>query len=207
MELNERIKNCRRKSGLTQEQVAEAMGVSRQAVTKWENGQSAPSTENLFKLASLFGTTVDLLLPEQENRQSDMKKKKRYLMLRSVLFTVVWYLLVFLIGFGIESIGAVERKYLIFWLLSSGAYGVSFAVVLVLAVIGWMRVAFSLDIACLVGLLAGEVFGPNPEGASMGFGHYGWAIWIFVMLAGLIAGMLWEICASRKYANDQEKDH
>lgn len=207
MELNERIKNCRRKSGLTQEQVAEAMGVSRQAVTKWENGQSAPSTENLFKLASLFGTTVDLLLPEQENRQPDMKKKKRYLILRSVLFTVVWYLLVFLIGFGIESIGAVERKYLIFWLLSSGAYGVSFAVVLVLAVIGWMRVAFSLDIACLVGLLAGEVFGPNPEGASMGFGHYGWAIWIFAMLAGLLAGMLWEICASRKYANDQEKDH
>lgn len=203
MELNERIKNCRRKSGLTQEQVADEMGVSRQAVTKWENGQSAPSTENLFKLASLFGTTVDLLLPEQENRQPDMKKKKRYLMLRSVLFTVVWYLLVFLIGFGIESIGAVERKYLIFWLLSSGAYGVSFAVVLVLAVIGWRRVALSLDIACLVGLLAGEVFGPNPEGASMGFGHYGWAIWIFVMLAGLVAGMLWEIYESRKQSTAQ----
>ena len=198
MELNERIKDCRLKAGLTQEQVAEAMDVSRQAVTKWENGKSAPSTEKLFKLAELFGTTVDLMLPDRENNQADRKAKKRYLTLRSVLFSFIWYLLVFLIGFGIESLGFVEKKYLIFWLLSSGVYWISFAVVLVLAVIGWRRISLALDIACLVGLLAGEVFGPNPEGASMGFGHYGWAIWIAVMLAGLIAGMLWQIDERRK---------
>ena len=198
MELNERIKDCRLKAGLTQEQVAEAMDVSRQAVTKWENGKSAPSTEKLFKLAELFGTTVDLMLPDRENNQADRKAKKRYLTLRSVLFSVIWYLLVFLIGFGIESLGFVEKKYLIFWLLSSGVYWISFAVVLALAVIGWRRISLALDIACLVGLLAGEVFGPNPEGASMGFGHYGWAIWIAVMLAGLIAGMLWQIYERRK---------
>lgn len=198
MELNERIKDCRLKAGLTQEQVAEAMDVSRQAVTKWENGKSAPSTEKLFKLAELFGTTVDLMLPDRENNQADRKAKKRYLTLRSVLFSFIWYLLVFLIGFGIESLGFVEKKYLIFWLLSSGVYWISFAVVLALAVIGWRRISLALDIACLVGLLAGEVFGPNPEGASMGFGHYGWAIWIAVMLAGLIAGMLWQIYERRK---------
>ena len=203
MELNERIKDCRLKAGLTQEQVAEAMDVSRQAVTKWENGKSAPSTEKLFKLAELFGTTVDLMLPDRENNQADRKAKKRYLTLRSVLFSVIWYLLVFLIGLGIESLGFVERKYLIFWLLSSGVYWISFAVVLVLAVIGWRRISLALDIACLVGLLAGEVFGPNPEGASMGFGHYGWAIWIAVMLAGLIAGMLWQIYESRKQSTSE----
>ena len=65
MKLSERIKACRISAGLTQEQVAEAMQVSRQAVTKWENGSSAPSTENLFKLAQLFGTTVDLLLKKE----------------------------------------------------------------------------------------------------------------------------------------------
>ena len=203
MELNERIKDCRLKAGLTQEQVAEAMDVSRQAVTKWENGKSAPSTEKLFKLAELFGTTVDLMLPDRENNQADRKAKKRYLTLRSVLFSVIWYLLVFLIGFGIESLGFVERKYLIFWLLSSGVYWISFAVVLVLAVIGWRRISLALDIACLVGLLAGEVFGPNPEGASVGYGHYGWAIWIAVMLAGLIAGMLWQIDESRKQSTSE----
>lgn len=203
MELNERIKDCRLKAGLTQEQVAEAMDVSRQAVTKWENGKSAPSTEKLFKLAELFGTTVDLMLPDRENNQADRKSNKRYLTLRSVLFSVIWYLLVFLIGFGIESLGFVEKKYLIFWLLSSGVYWISLALVLALAVIGWRRISLALDIACLVGLLAGEVFGPNPEGASMGFGHYGWAIWIAVMLAGLIAGMLWQIYESRKQSTSE----
>jgi transcriptional regulator with XRE-family HTH domain len=203
MSFAENLKKLRKENNLSQEELAEMMDVSRQAVTKWENGKSAPSTEKLFKLAELFGTTVDLMLPDREDNQADRKAKKRYLTLRSVLFAVIWYLQVFLIGFGIESLGCVERKYLIFWLLSSGVYWISFAVVLVLAVIGWRRVSLALDIACLVGLLAGEVFGPNPEGASVGFGHYGWAIWIAVMLAGLIAGMLWQIYESRKQSTSE----
>ena len=70
--LGERIKNQRTRAGLSQERVAELVGVSRQSVTKWESGQSAPSTENLFKLAEIFGTTVDMLLdiPDEKNAQS-----------------------------------------------------------------------------------------------------------------------------------------
>lgn len=71
MKLSERIKECRLHSDLTQEQVAEALNVSRQAVTKWENGQSAPSTENLFRLAQLFGTTVDLILEDANDRKTE----------------------------------------------------------------------------------------------------------------------------------------
>lgn len=70
MSLGERIKEQRKKSGLSQEKVAEFVGVSRQAVTKWETGQSAPSTENLFKLAEIFGTTVDMLLASDEDEKS-----------------------------------------------------------------------------------------------------------------------------------------
>ncbi len=53
---------------MSQEALARRMDVSRQAVTKWESGQSAPSTENLFRLAELFDTTVDLLLPSGGGR-------------------------------------------------------------------------------------------------------------------------------------------
>ena len=60
MSLGERIKEQRKNCGLSQEKVAELVGVSRQAVTKWEAEQSAPSTENLFRLAEIFGTTVDI---------------------------------------------------------------------------------------------------------------------------------------------------
>lgn len=68
--LNERIKAHRRAAGLSQEALAARLGVSRQAVAKWESGQSAPSTENLFYLAQIFGTTVDLLLPPPGEAQT-----------------------------------------------------------------------------------------------------------------------------------------
>lgn len=70
MSLGQRIKQCRQECRLSQEKLAELVGVTRQAVTKWEADQSAPNTENLFKLAEVFGTTVDLLLTteEEENR-------------------------------------------------------------------------------------------------------------------------------------------
>ena len=70
MSLGERIKEQRKSSGLSQEKVAEFVGVSRQAVTKWETGQSAPSTENLFKLAEIFGTTVDIIVAQLSRQKS-----------------------------------------------------------------------------------------------------------------------------------------
>ena len=75
MTLGQRIREQRLRCGLSQEQVAEAVGVSRQAVAKWENDQSAPATGNLFRLAALFGTTVDLLLPVQEGKGTDSTRQ------------------------------------------------------------------------------------------------------------------------------------
>lgn len=44
----EKLKECRVRNGLSQERVAEILGVSKQAISKWENSQTAPSTDNLF---------------------------------------------------------------------------------------------------------------------------------------------------------------
>lgn len=68
MTAGEKIRACRQAAGLSQEKVAELVGVSRQAVTKWESGQSAPSTENLLRLAEVLGTTVDLLVGTSAER-------------------------------------------------------------------------------------------------------------------------------------------
>ena len=64
--LGEVIKKHRTKHKMTQEFVAEYLGVSRQAVSKWESGSSDPSTSNLIALAKLFGTTPEELLKEIE---------------------------------------------------------------------------------------------------------------------------------------------
>ena len=61
--LGEALKARRTAAGYTQEYVAEALGVSRQAVSKWENGTSEPSTANLMALATVSGGPGDALLP------------------------------------------------------------------------------------------------------------------------------------------------
>ena len=60
--LGEALKTYRTDCKMTQEFVAESLGVSRQAVSKWENGTSDPSTSNLLALAKLYGVSVEEIL-------------------------------------------------------------------------------------------------------------------------------------------------
>ncbi len=62
--LGEALKDHRTQCKMTQEFVAEHLGVSRQAVSKWENGTSDPSTANLLALAKLYGVSPEDLLKE-----------------------------------------------------------------------------------------------------------------------------------------------
>ena len=62
--LGEVLKQYREECKMTQEFVAESIGVSRQDVSKWETGASDPSTSNLLTLAKLFNTTAEELLRE-----------------------------------------------------------------------------------------------------------------------------------------------
>lgn len=62
--LGEALKGNRTRCKMTQEFVAESIGVSRQAVSKWESGTSDPSTSNLLALANLYGISAEDLLKE-----------------------------------------------------------------------------------------------------------------------------------------------
>lgn len=64
--LGETLRDHRARCQMTQEYVAEAVGVSRQAVSKWEKGLSSPSTTNLLALAKLYGVSVEELLKSVE---------------------------------------------------------------------------------------------------------------------------------------------
>ena len=66
MTIGKRIGLLRRQKGLTQEELASHMGVSPQAVSKWENDQTCPNISALPKLARLLGVTVDELLEGKE---------------------------------------------------------------------------------------------------------------------------------------------
>ena len=62
MEIREILKRLREKRGLTQEQLAEKVMVTRQAVSHWENGETQPSTDTLKLLSRLFDVSVNTLL-------------------------------------------------------------------------------------------------------------------------------------------------
>lgn len=64
--LYEKIIQCRRKCGLSQEALGEAVGVSRQAVSKWETGDAIPEVTKLVALADVFGVSVDFLVRDGE---------------------------------------------------------------------------------------------------------------------------------------------
>ena len=71
-DIAKRLYEYRKAAGLSQEQVANKIDVSRQAVSKWECGESSPDTDNLIALAALYEVTVDELLfadPESEKTE------------------------------------------------------------------------------------------------------------------------------------------
>ena len=73
--LSEMLKENRTRCKMTQEFVAESIGVSRQAVSKWENGTSEPNTSNLVALAKLYGISAEDQLKGGENALEAQKKK------------------------------------------------------------------------------------------------------------------------------------
>ena len=58
----DRLAELRKARGLSQEELAEQLGVTRQAVSKWERAESAPDTDNLIELAKIYGVTLDELI-------------------------------------------------------------------------------------------------------------------------------------------------
>lgn len=85
MTLGEKIKEQRIAHGLSQETLAEAMGVSRQAVTKWEADQSVPSSEKLILLAKLFHISLDALIGNEVTSREVPQDKKPNPILRANL--------------------------------------------------------------------------------------------------------------------------
>lgn len=73
MRFNEKLQKMRKEKGMSQESLAEVLGVSRQAISKWESGQSYPEMENLITLSQLFGVTIDSFVKDgdvQDDRQN-----------------------------------------------------------------------------------------------------------------------------------------
>lgn len=78
MDIAERLQELRKKAGYSQEQVAEMLGLSRQAISKWESGQGKPEIDNIVKLTEIYHVSADYILlgVEKEGSASAPAKKE-----------------------------------------------------------------------------------------------------------------------------------
>lgn len=82
MEFNEKLQELRKQRGLTQEELAQSLYVSRTAISKWESGRGYPNIDSLKAIAKFFGVTIDELLSgdelltiaEEDNKQKGKHK-------------------------------------------------------------------------------------------------------------------------------------
>ena len=104
MEIGTKLKNARNNANLTQEDIAEKIGVSRQTVSNWENNKSYPDIISVIRLSDIYRISLDTLLKEDENMIKHLdestnivKSKNRLRKLLPVLaYTVIWVLCVLL---------------------------------------------------------------------------------------------------------------
>ena len=77
MTLDKKLTRLRKKAGLSQAEVSEELDVSRQAVTKWETGQSRPSTENLQSLSKLYNVPIEYLLDDSKDKPPSVEDRSK----------------------------------------------------------------------------------------------------------------------------------
>lgn len=112
MEFHEKLQELRKQKGLTQEALAEAIFVSRTAVSKWESNRGYPNIESLKAIAKFFGVTVDTLLSGEELltiSEADSRKKENHF--RDLVFGLLdlsVMMLAFLPFFGQNAAGMIR---------------------------------------------------------------------------------------------------
>lgn len=97
MNVSDRIRELRKIKGISQDELAEKLGVSRQAISKWENEQSIPDIDKIIMLSDYFEVSTDYLLKGVEPVTS-MNKKNKNLFLLS--FAIVFALLSCVLSFS-----------------------------------------------------------------------------------------------------------
>ena len=112
MEFHEKLQELRKTKGLTQEELAEVLYVSRTAISKWESGRGMPNIESLKAIAKFFGITVDVLLSSEEVLGiAEDEYKRREAHIRNLIFGLLdcgMTLLLFLPFFGQEVNGVIQ---------------------------------------------------------------------------------------------------
>lgn len=135
MLIGEKIKELRNANRISQEKFAEMLEISRQAVSKWETGQSLPSTENLIAIAKIFKVPVEQLAHPNTRVELVLEVKKELYRLKKTSKLLPIFVGIFLLLFIGTFAAALYGR-------MSGTYGEGTVFALILVSVGFMLFAF-----------------------------------------------------------------
>ncbi len=133
MDLHKQLYQLRKLSGMTQEQLGNKIGVSRQTISKWEQGSSVPDWESMIKISEIFGLSLNDFVSSSEKGNMDhsasdritlkdlielekFHKKKQYILVLSALFftvSILTLVYVYVIKESILSIQYTLYRYIV----------------------------------------------------------------------------------------------
>ncbi len=147
MEFNEKLQELRKQKGLTQEELAEFLYVSRTAISKWESGRGYPSIDSLKTIAKFFSVTIDELLSGDEvlniAEEDNKQKEKHFRSLVFGLLDISVIMLFFLPFFGQKTAGTVQEVSLLsLTAISPYLRNIYYAVVIGIIVCGILILTF-----------------------------------------------------------------
>ena len=194
MEFHERLQELRRQRGLTQEELAAALFVSRTAVSKWESGRGYPAIDSLKAIAAYFEVTVDALLSGDallQLAEADRKRQKRQLRCLTYGLLDVLAVLYLLLPLFRQEAGDMVQAVSLLHLVCTAAYlkSVYFAVSLALVLLGVLALALqnhsgqfwlrcSMPLSLTAGIMAALLFTVSMQPYA--------AVFSLLMLAGKV---------------------
>ena len=96
MEISKCIKEARQKNNISQESLAEQLGVSRQTISSWENGKSYPDIVSIIKMSDIFNISLDKMLKEDKKLVNNMQEKMDTVKSnKSIVFTILFAIILF----------------------------------------------------------------------------------------------------------------
>lgn len=113
------------------------------------------------------------------------------------IFIAFLFGLVFFVGY----IGVVKLDtdcYTLDWISRMHLYLLAALLSAIPPLLGKWKFGLSVLAGTSIGLLCAELFGPNPEGAALGYGHNGWIIWLGIFAASIVCGIIFEILGHKR---------
>ncbi|MDD3415911.1 MAG: helix-turn-helix transcriptional regulator [Lachnospiraceae bacterium] len=128
MEIGKRIQESRLNAKLTQEHVAETLGVSRQTISNWENGKTYPDIVSVVKMSDLYSVSLDRLLKEEKSMSNYLEyldestnavksKNKLAKLILVVSYLVIWALALITFWFFTDGADAMGYGFMFLWVL------------------------------------------------------------------------------------------